>query len=345
MPTHPVSDLLRPELSEYQAYVPHPGNYAVRLDANEAPPLLSQAARARLLEVAAKTSFERYPDASVEALRQALATHSGVTPAEVLVGVGSDELIALLLSALSQPRAGTDAPVVLTTTPSFVMYAMSARLRGQRVLEVPLDANWDLSSSGIAAAARVAEPSVVFIASPNNPTGNKMSLDRLAALIEALPRSLVIVDEAYVDYSDQNQLELYRRYPNVGVLRTLSKIGFAGLRVGWLIAAPELVQELDKIRPPYNMCTLSQELARVAVSELGPEIARTVASVVAERSRVATSPQRSSPGLSLTPSQANFLWVRSEKPAETAVRESQDSRYPGAQLPCARRATLASVAR
>ena len=315
MPTPPVLDLLRPELAELSAYVPHPGNYAIRLDANEAPALLSAAARARLAEAAARVSYERYPDASVEALRRALATHSQVTPSEVLVGVGSDELIALLLSALSRPRAGADAPVVLTTTPSFVMYAMSARMRGQRVLEVPLGADWDLASQSLLAAARVAEPSIVFIASPNNPTGNKMSLDRLVALIEAMPRSLVIVDEAYIDYSDVNQLELYRRYANVAVLRTLSKVGFAALRVGWLIAAPELIQELDKFRPPYNMCSLSQELARVAVAELWPEISEIIATVVAERARVSAG-LSALPGLSVTPSQANFLWVKTEKPAQ-----------------------------
>jgi histidinol-phosphate aminotransferase len=315
MPTHPVADLLRPELAELSAYVPHPGNYAIRLDANEAPPLLSPGARARLAEVAAGISYERYPDASVEKLRAALANHCQVNANEVLVGVGSDEVIALMLSALSRPRAGADAPVVLTTTPSFVMYAMSARMRAQRVLEVPHGADWDVASRSLLAALRVAEPGLVFIASPNNPTGNKMSLDRLVTLIEAVPRSLVVVDEAYIDYSDVNQLELYRRYPNVAVLRTLSKVGFAALRVGWLLAAPELVQELDKFRPPYNMSSISQALATTAVSELWPEIREIIATVVSERARL-TQALNSLSGLSVTPSQANFLWVKTEKPAQ-----------------------------
>ena len=220
---------------------------------------MSPGARARLAEVAAGISYERYPDASVEKLRAALANHCQVNANEVLVGVGSDEVIALMLSALSRPRAGADAPVVLTTTPSFVMYAMSARMRAQRVLEVPLGADWDLATPSLLAALRVAEPGLVFIASPNNPTGNKMSLDRLVTLIEAVPRSLVVVDEAYIDYSDVNQLELYRRYPNVAVLRTLSKVGFAALRVGWLLAAPELVQELEV---PYR-------IVNVAAGDLG----------------------------------------------------------------------------
>jgi histidinol-phosphate aminotransferase len=314
MPASPVVDLLRPELSEITPYVPHPGEYAVRLDANEAPPLLSPAARARLAEEAGKLAGERYPDAQAEALRAALAQRTGVSAAEVLVGVGSDEIITMLLTALAQPREPLKTPVVLTTTPTFVMYAMSAKVRGQRVLEVPLDANWDLASSSLSAAVRVAEPSLVFLASPNNPTGNQFSLARLSELIEAVPRSLVVVDEAYVDYSPQNQMELYRRFENVAILRTLSKIGFAGLRVGWLVARPELVREIDKVRQPYNMSSLSQRLGALAVTELAPEIESLVEYVVRERTRVARALSELS-RVQVTPSQANFLWLQTERPA------------------------------
>lgn len=295
-------------------YTPHPGQYPVRLDANEAPPLLSAAGRARLSEVAGTVDWERYPDAGMAELRAALAARSGVSPDQVLVGVGSDEIITMLLTAFARPRERAQTPVVLTTTPSFVMYAMSAKVRGQRVLEIPLDASWDLPLASLSAAVRVAEPSLVFLASPNNPTGNKFSFERLVELITALPRSLVVVDEAYVDYSDQNQLELYRRFENVVILRTLSKIGFAALRVGWLIARPELIREIDKVRQPYNMSTLAQRLAVVAVSELAPEIAKNVAYVVRERTRVAAALAELS-AVQVTPSQANFLWVQSERPA------------------------------
>jgi histidinol-phosphate aminotransferase len=314
MPASPVADLLRPELSEITPYVPHPGEYAVRLDANEAPPLLSTAARARLAEAAAELAGERYPDAQAEALRAALAARTGVSAAEILVGVGSDEIITMLLTAFAQPRERMQAPVVLTTTPTFVMYAMSAKVRGQRVLEVPLDANWDLASTSLGAAVRMAEPSLVFLASPNNPTGNQFSLSRLTELIEAVPRSLVVVDEAYVDYSEQNQLELYRRFENVAILRTLSKIGFAGLRVGWLVARAELIREIDKVRQPYNMSSLSQRLGALAVTELAPEIAGIVSYVVRERARV-VSALSELPRVQVTPSQANFLWVQTERPA------------------------------
>jgi histidinol-phosphate aminotransferase len=136
----------------------------------------------------------------------------------------------------------------------------------------------------------------------------------LTELIEAVPRSLVVVDEAYVDYSEQNQLELYRRFENVAILRTLSKIGFAGLRVGWLVARAELIREIDKVRQPYNMSSLSQRLGALAVTELAPEIAGIVSYVVRERARV-VSALSELPRVQVTPSQANFLWVQTERPA------------------------------
>lgn len=310
----PFSDVLRPELAELSPYTPHAGEFRIRLDANEAPPLLSDAARARLAEVAARTAYSRYPDSALGELRAALAARSSVSEAEILPGVGSDEVITLLLTALSQPRGAAGVPQIVTTTPTFVMYRLSARVRGQRVLEVPLDADWDLAESAMLAALELAEPSVVFVASPNNPTSNQVSRERLTRVIEAAPRSLVVIDEAYVDYSDHDQLELYQRYENVALLRTLSKIGFAALRVGWLVGRPELVRELDKVRLPYNLPALSQVLGTLAVTELAPELSRVRRLVVEERARLA---QRlaSLPGVVVTPSQANFLWVRAERPA------------------------------
>jgi histidinol-phosphate aminotransferase len=314
MADFPFSDILCPALAELSAYTPHAGEYDVRLDANEAPELLSSAAKQRLAEAAASVKWERYPDATATELRRALAAYSGVSPAEILVGDGSDEVITMLLSALSQPRDRADGALIMTTTPSFVMYRMSARVRGQRVLEVPLDANWDLAQDSMQRGIELAPPNIIFIASPNNPTGNLMSRERLERVIRAAPKSLVVIDEAYVPYADGDQLELYRRYENVAVMRTLSKIGFAALRVGWLIARPALVAELDKVRLPYNINSVAQLLGQLAVTELLPEIQAIVGSVVAERSRVSRALGELS-GITVTPSQANFLWFRSERPA------------------------------
>jgi len=310
----PFSDILCPALAELSSYTPVAGDFPVRLDANEAPELLSEVAKMRLAEAAAKLTWERYPDATSTELRRALAAHSGVTSEEVLVGDGSDEIITMLLSAFSQARDRSGSALIMTTTPSFVMYRMSARVRGQRVLEVPLDAAWDLALESMLRGLEHAPPNLIFIATPNNPTGNLVGRERLERLIQAAPGSLVVIDEAYIPYSDRDQLDLYRRYENVAIMRTLSKVGFAALRVGWLIARPSLLAEIDKVRLPYNMNAPAQALGALAVSELAPEIRRIVAYVVAERARLSAA-LAALPGIVVTPSQANFLWFRSERPA------------------------------
>jgi histidinol-phosphate aminotransferase len=310
----PFSDILCPALAELSSYTPHAGKYDVRLDANEAPELLSAAAKKRLAEVAAGVIWERYPDATALELRRALARYSGVTAEEILVGDGSDEIITMLLCALSQPRDRADGALIMTTTPTFVMYRMSARVRGQRVLEVPLDASWDIAIDSMLRGIELTPPNIVFIATPNNPTGNLLNRERLERLIQAAPKSLIVIDEAYIPYSNGDQLDLYRRYENVAVMRTLSKIGFAALRVGWLIGRPALIAEIDKVRLPYNMNSMAQLLGQLAVTELEPEIRRIVATVVAERERVSRALSGLS-GVVLTPSQANFLWFRTERPA------------------------------
>lgn len=312
--TNPIADLLRPELAELTAYAPVAGTFAVRLDANEAPPLLSATARARLAEVAAATEWERYPDARIERLREVIAARTGVSADEVSVGVGSDEVIATLLTVLSRPRGKSTVPTVLTTTPTFVMYRQSARARGMNVLEVPLDASWDLAEASLSKALDMTPPNVVFIATPNNPTGNLMSRDRLERLIQAARGALVVVDEAYLAYSEGDHLDLYRKHENVALLRTLSKVGFAALRVGWMIARPDLVRELDKARCPYNLPSVSQTLATTVLTELDLEVRELARAVKDERGRVSAA-LAELPRVSVTPSQANFLWVKTERPA------------------------------
>ena len=309
-----IAALSRPELAELSAYLPDLASYRVRLDANEAPAIMSAAAQQRIAAALAEGAWERYPDPTLLALRQAIAQSLGLTPQEILPGVGSDEVISLLLTAFVRPLPPADLATVLPTTPSFVMYRMSARCRGLRVLEVPLDANWDLSVDALKSAIAMAPPSIVFIASPNNPTGNLMSHERLVQVIAAAPQALFVIDEAYIAYSDRDQLDLYRRFENVAMLRTLSKVGFAAFRLGFLVGRPAVVAELDKVRLPYNVPTPTQRVAELAFTELAPEVRRIAAEVVAERARLVTR-LAALPHVSVTPSQANFLWLRTERPA------------------------------
>ncbi len=311
--------LLRPELADFKSYQPDSGSYAVRLDANEAPGLFSQRVRELFGRAFAEIAFERYPDATATELRAAVAARLEVAPEEVLVGVGSDEVIALIVSAVSRTSKSSDPPTVLTVTPSFVMYRMTARLRGQRVIEVPLDANWELAEEPMRRALEFTPPHVVFIASPNNPTGTVVPAERLERLVEAAPGSLFVLDEAYVDYAEKSALDLYRRHENVVVLRTLSKVGFAALRVGWLVGHRKLVAELDKMRLPYNLGTPSQVLATTVLRELWDEVGNVVATVKRERARVAEA--LDALGAVVTPSQANFLWLKTPRPASEVFEE------------------------
>jgi histidinol-phosphate aminotransferase len=195
------------------------------------------------------------------------------------------------------------------------MYRLSARARGFKVVEVPLDAAWDLDVPAMIRAVEMARPNIVFIATPNNPTSRSMSIERLEALLAAVTEPLVVIDEAYVDFAAQKQIHLRSRYPNVAVLRTISKIGFAALRVGWVVAPAELVAEVDKVRQPYNLPIPSQRGATFVLRHLQDETARACATVVAERERLTAA--LGALGLGVTPSDANFLWVEAKGPAGT----------------------------
>lgn len=300
--------LLRPELADLRSYEPRAGAFDVRLDGNECPPLLSAEAAGELARASTPASYNRYPDARAVELRRAIADQAGVSPDQVLVGTGSDEIIALVLTALDRAQGRNPAPTIVTPTPTFVMYRLSARARGFKVVEVPLDARWDLDVASMRTAISLMRPNVVFIATPNNPTSNLVSLDRLEAVIDAAPDSLVIVDEAYADFAPRTQMHLLQK-GNVAVMRTLSKIGFASLRVGWLVGPAELVREIDKVRQPYNVPEPSQRGATFVLRELAGEVARIRAAVVAERARL--SERLGALGFGVTPSDANFLWVES----------------------------------
>jgi histidinol-phosphate aminotransferase len=309
---------LRPELAELAAYVPAvPAGIRVRLDANEAPPLVSPAVREAVARAVASVSLARYPDARALELKEAIALRTGAAATSLVVGSGSDEVIALLLTALARPRGRMPQATIIMPTPTFVMYRVTGRAHGLRIVEVPLDGGWDLDLAGMMKAVDVVHPNVVFIASPNNPTGNRMSEERLEAFASHASGALVVIDEAYVDYAGGASLSRMReRHANVAVLRTLSKVGLAALRVGWIEAGDEIVSALDKVRQPFNLSATSQAAALAVLRDAWDDVAAHVAFVVEERARVTRELVRAR-GVSVTPSAANFVWVRTEKPAET----------------------------
>ncbi len=261
----------------------------------------------------AEGELRRYPDPQPVALRNALAELYGCSPARLLVGRGSDEAIDLLVRALCRP--GDDAVVI--TPPTFGMYAVSARLHGTAVVEVPLLDTEDGFAADFDAIEREAMSrpvKIVFLCSPGNPTGSALPLDRIEALARALQdRALVVVDEAYGEFSQvPSAVSLIDRQRNIAVLRTLSKAhALPGARIGSVIADASLVAVLRRCQAPYPLptpciqvaCDTLAETARAA-TDAGVEV------VIAERDRLRAALMASPAVRHVYPSQANFLLVR-----------------------------------
>lgn len=301
--------LLRPELSSLRAYVPAaaPAD-VVRLDANESPWPLDDGDRRALADALAAVPMHRYPDVRATALRELVAARANAHPDEVVIGCGSDEVIALILNAMANPRPGRAQAVSMFPDPTFVMFRASSLSLGVRPVAVPLDAQWDLDLDAFRDAVSADRPNVVFLPSPNNPTGNVFSRDRVEALVTRLPDALVLLDEAYGPFSEARYDDLRAKHPHVGQLQTLSKLGLAGARVGWAILPRALAAEVEKVRQPYNLNALSQRAAVACLTDLAPSFAAAVARIKAERARVATS-LAAIEGVSVTPSDANFVWA------------------------------------
>jgi histidinol-phosphate aminotransferase len=294
--------LLRPDLRDFTAYhAASPRRGVVRLHANES------SWRAGWDET--DDGLNRYPDPRPEALVHALASLYGVAPGAVLVTRGSDDAIDLLVRAFCE--AGRDA--VLVCPPTFGMYAVAARLQGAGVVEVPLKADFSLDTAGVLAAMRD-HVKLVFLCSPNNPTGTLVSPRAVDTLCRELHgRAVVVVDEAYVEFSRQPGFaDRLQRHPNLVLLRTLSKAwGLAGARVGTLLAEPELVAVLRALAPPYPLPSLATEAAlrRLQPAELAATRRRTAA--LLRRRAALVDELRALPAVRrVWPSEGNFLLVR-----------------------------------
>lgn len=263
-------------------HVPRPATIRAKLDANELPFELPTELRQRLAAVLAQASLARYPDANATELRAAVAAKLGVPGEQLVFGNGSDELIAMLCNALAAPRHGRPAAICYPV-PSFVYYRIAADTRGLIPVEVPLDARFELDEAALITAVERDDPSVVFLALPNNPTGGLWRHDFAVELAHRFPRTAVVSDEAYAAYSGASNLPALGHTPNLIVMRTLSKIGMAGLRVGFLACSPGMAQLLEKVRPPYNLGALPQAAARFLLEEAADWCDARAAEVIAER--------------------------------------------------------------
>ena len=317
--------VIRPEVRAQVPYhagpEPAPGR-RVKLDANESPFALGDALRGELAaefaRALADVELHRYPDPTARELRGLLGRDLGVAADQILIANGSDEAIQLLQMVVAGPGASLAIPV-----PTFVMYAIGGRAMGIRVAEVPLGEDFGLDASRFLATLRHEQPRLVFLAWPNNPTGNLFDPRAVEAILQACAgrecQALVVVDEAYVHYSGQSFLPRLGEFPNLVILRTLSKIGLAGIRLGILIANGDVVREINKVRMPYNVNALSQAAARVVLAH-GDVVAQHAAIIVKERERVLAA-LGAMPGVRAFPSQANFVLVRTRHPGDAVCAD------------------------
>jgi len=258
--------LLRQEVLDLHAYhVPDSSGY-IKLDAMENPYLVPPALRDEIAEVVAAAAINRYPDPGAVLLKEKIRKITGLPEdMALLLGNGSDELIQLLALALNKPGA-----VLLSVEPSFVMYRMIAIFTGMRYVGVPLVSDTKIADTGAAdfsldlpamlAAIEREKPALVFLAYPNNPTGNLFSIEAITRIIAAAP-GLVVVDEAYYAFASDSFIPHLGRYPNLLVMRTFSKLGMAGLRLGFLAGSAAWLEQLEKLRLPYNVGVLTQQVA------------------------------------------------------------------------------------
>jgi histidinol-phosphate aminotransferase len=297
-------------------HVPQPPNLRAKLDANELPFALPVDLRTRLGQALAEVALERYPDPNARELREVLARQLGVGGDQIVFGNGSDETIAFLISAFAGPRRGHEhgplhwrPAAILYPTPSFVYYKIAAVGRGVEAIEVPLTSKLELDEDAIERAINAHHPSVVFLALPNNPTGTLWRMD-FALELAARHRDICVVsDEAYFAYAGRTNLPHLAAHPNLVVMRTLSKVGMAGMRVGFSISSPAIAQLLEKLRPPYNVSSLDQRAAVFMLNEGRAWCDARAAEVVAERTQLAKQ-LSTLPGTEVFPSEANLLLVR-----------------------------------
>jgi len=301
-----LRQVIRQDVQSMHGYAIQPSAGLVKLDAMENPFRLPPALQRELGERLSRVAINRYPAQCVADVVAALSRHVQLPAGcKLMLGNGSDELIDMLSVACNVPGAAILAPV-----PGFVMYEMSAKLRRLRFVGVPLTPDFELDRSAMLAAIERERPALTYLAYPNNPTANLWDdavIDDIVAAVGA-QHGLVVFDEAYQPFSSRTWMQRLAAHEHVLVLRTLSKFGLAGVRLGYLAGAAALIDEIEKVRPPYNVSVLNAEATLFAL-EHADEYARQAALLRVERTRLQAA-LRAMPGVTAFPSEANMILAR-----------------------------------
>lgn len=297
--------VLREDLRAMHAYAVHPSAGLIKLDAMENPFRLPAELQRALGERLGAVAINRYPGERTQDLARALAAHAGLPDGKALMlGNGSDELISLLAMAVSKPGQRV---AVLAPLPGFVMYGLSSAYQHLDFVGVPLTADFELDEAAMLAAIAQHRPAIVYLAYPNNPTANLWDEAVIERIAEAAP-GLVVIDEAYQPFAARDAMALMARHPQVLIMRTMSKFGLAGVRIGYLMGHAELIHHIDKLRPPYNVSVLNAEAGLFAL-EHAQVYERQAAALRDGRAALQAALARL-PGVRAYPSEANMILVR-----------------------------------
>jgi len=300
-----IDTIIRADVRALAVYHVPDASGVLKLDAMENPYVLPSAMRHELGQRLAEVALNRYPVPSYTLLKEKICAQLGVAAGfDVVLGNGSDELITILSVACAKPGAKVLAPI-----PAFVMYALSAKLSGLEFVGVPLQPDFSLDLPAMLAAIALHRPVITYLAYPNNPTGALFDDDAMVAIIEAVgDQGIVVVDEAYQPFAQASFMLRLAQFDNLIVMRTVSKLGLAGIRLGYMAGNAGLLREFEKVRPPYNINVLTQCAAEY-VLEHTAVLEQQAALIRAERSRVSAA-MRAFAGLEVFRSDANFILVR-----------------------------------
>lgn len=309
-----ISRRIRADVQAMQAYHVQDAQDMVKLDAMENPHRLSLDLQQKLGQRLGALALNRYPGPRLNELRCALAGYAHLPKGfDLMLGNGSDELISLLaLACAIAPSAanGYQKPCVLAPLPGFVMYAMSAQLQGLDFVGVPLTADFELDTSAMLAAIAQHQPAITYLAYPNNPSANLWDDAAIDAVVQAAGKEggLVVIDEAYQPFACKSYIDRLAQHRHVLLLRTLSKFGLAGIRLGYLMGESELIAQIDKVRPPYNISVLNCEAALFALEN--KEAFEAQALDIRAQRAIIFEYSSGLPGVQVFPSQANMLLLR-----------------------------------
>ena len=307
-----ISTVIRPEIRALTAYKVADATGYIKLDAMENPYTWPEEIKAEWLKVMHDAEINRYPDPEAKALSYVLKEYNQIpAQSEILLGNGSDEIIQLLLMAL--PANAT----VMAPEPSFVMYKQVAQCLGLNYQGIPLLANnFELDLAAMLASIKSLQPEIIFLAYPNNPTGNLFDSDAIEQIIQ-LAKGLIIIDEAYAPFTDFSFINQLPKYNNLLVMRTVSKLGLAGLRLGFIAGNSLIINQLNKVRLPYNINILTQLSVEFALTH--PDMfARQTEILCHERARLFLQ-LSTLKDIQPCPSAANFILFRTEKDKATNI--------------------------